>query len=1256
MVLVFQVLFFAKMFSQYNKFMIAWYDLSVVSVTDGTMSQQYKDMQAHHINCAVTVFHLTHPVANMGYMDTSSFQWASLNPSKSFLDSAYKYDIKVILATPENTIFGGWDKDTIYQQTTYNSTKSQQGLAYWGSHPAMWGMVIKDEIYGQRDIDSCVPYANDDRVYNPNLLRWAVIPPAGGDLNHANYGQFIQNYINAVQPNILTHDNYPIMDDPYSSDTNVEWSNDLFFNLDAFAQKSATNNIPFVYVFSSVRNIRTSATTNYYDTLPNLVNSTSYFMYAGLFYGAKGLAHWNGYRFVNNYRYSPAYREFIKNTHKKILDNETLLLSLEFKSAYHKSFVSTIVPGNDSIPLQSAWSNFSSDTYANAIFNVSNPLIAMQGSTIDSLAVSFMTDKAANRYFWVFNKSLVSAEDIQLNLKSGSNVIDILSGEPCLPNNAVIHLEPAEAKLFKFITNYTVITDKRITENTTWNSKRIVYEKIIVEPSVVLTITDTILFCYNTQIIVESGAKLIIDGGILTSACEEELWGGIVVKNGDSGKGMVELKNGAIIENAEIGVSLGHVAFWGGGIVKADNVQFINNKWAVYFANYIERNNNNSPKNNGSYFNNCQFTLNSNANFTKSGTAQVELQDVYNVIFTTCTFTDYRQKSSIDDYTNGIYALGSRITVGKVPSSTTSLNKGTCTFSGFGRAIYIGNKNTNSSQIYFGEFTDNHVGIEAEGVGDVSISGCQFNIPAYSIYSIYPCGYYCESNIGLYLNKSFSYTVENNYFSGEETSKQGIGIVAMSGGTSNHSLKNNTFKDLCTGVFVTGRNSDNDQSQGLVFQCNSFKGNHRDISIAKNTPIRYVQSGEVTTTSATGNVFVPTVDWHIVKESSWGFDYLHLSLPNHTPSSIYDYNNNILRTPQSNDDCNGYHGYVGNAYYTWTGMPMTAEAKLYENNAEHETLCAVFEEKKSGSGDKPPIHWDNPNVIDIIGQLTTEVDGFTITINGNPPITDLEKQIVLYYELTNLKQQMDALCYSSLKIIANNEAGFDVNEYRKWIGRFNTIETEYLLAETYMMNENFLQAAEILEAMPSKFSELDVESHQNYLDYFAVLQEYSALGIGSEMPSHLVNELIRLSANTDLANIRANAMGKGYANDWAGTYYDPWADFTEMVPVCAPQNESWWSRKSMLGNNTSTQENGTPANPQIQIHPNPTTGELKIESEKWKIESVKVYDIVGQLLQSEIGQSNNTITINLSRFPSGLYFITVTDENQSKATKKVVKK
>ena len=125
------------------------------------------------------------------------------------------------------------------------------------------------------------------------------------------------------------------------------------------SRESVAHNIPFVYVLSFTRNTPVPGTGGgYYSILPNCMNANSYFIYAGLVYGAKGLAYWNSSWRWGDYRITQSHREFVRNLHKTITDSEEVLLSLQFKSAYHKSNISTLGFEIDSIPPESEWQHF----------------------------------------------------------------------------------------------------------------------------------------------------------------------------------------------------------------------------------------------------------------------------------------------------------------------------------------------------------------------------------------------------------------------------------------------------------------------------------------------------------------------------------------------------------------------------------------------------------------------------------------------------------------------------------------------------------------------------------------------------------------------------------------------------------------------------------------------------------------------------------------------------------------------------------
>jgi len=75
----------------------------------------------------------------------------------------------------------------------------------------------------------------------------------------------------------------------------------------------------------------------------------------------------------------------------------------------------------------------------------------------------------------------------------------------------------------------------------------------------------------------------------------------------------------------------------------------------------------------------------------------------------------------------------------------------------------------------------------------------------------------------------------------------------------------------------------------------------------------------------------------------------------------------------------------------------------------------------------------------------------------------------------------------------------------------------------------------------------------------------------------------------------------------------------------------------------------TITNEQIQVYPNPTSGELRIESVDIRVESVDIFDVYGRNVGSKLG-----VVFDISNFPTGIYFLKIHTENGI-VTKKVVK-
>jgi len=74
----------------------------------------------------------------------------------------------------------------------------------------------------------------------------------------------------------------------------------------------------------------------------------------------------------------------------------------------------------------------------------------------------------------------------------------------------------------------------------------------------------------------------------------------------------------------------------------------------------------------------------------------------------------------------------------------------------------------------------------------------------------------------------------------------------------------------------------------------------------------------------------------------------------------------------------------------------------------------------------------------------------------------------------------------------------------------------------------------------------------------------------------------------------------------------------------------------------------------LQVYPNPTSGELTIESGEWRMENVEIYDVMGRLLQSKIVNLKSKITIDISHLSAGIYFLRISAE-AGEVVRKVMK-
>jgi hypothetical protein len=78
-----------------------------------------------------------------------------------------------------------------------------------------------------------------------------------------------------------------------------------------------------------------------------------------------------------------------------------------------------------------------------------------------------------------------------------------------------------------------------------------------------------------------------------------------------------------------------------------------------------------------------------------------------------------------------------------------------------------------------------------------------------------------------------------------------------------------------------------------------------------------------------------------------------------------------------------------------------------------------------------------------------------------------------------------------------------------------------------------------------------------------------------------------------------------------------------------------------------------PENPEVEIFPIPSTGIISVELSQ-SFENVKVYDALGnQIIKRKLTSGEKQFEIDLSKFPAGIYFIEL-ENNEAKISRKIV--
>ncbi len=394
-----------------------------------------------------------------------------------------------------------------------------------------------------------------------------------------------------------------------------------------------------------------------------------------------------------------------------------------------------------------------------------------------------------------------------------------------------------------------------ITVNTTWNTDRYVKGDITIEPGATLTINGAarIFMASSAKVIVKQNAKLVVDNATLTSNC---MWQGIEVWGNASQhqytygssqlyQGFVDLKNNAVVENANTAVSLGKGGDWQmyytGGIVQASNTTFRNNSRDIEFLKYQNffPSNPAIKKPNLSYFRTCVFETTRTLNNGNNPTNHVTMWNVDGVRFFGSRFENSNPSAvTATDLGSGIYTEDANFTLtgcdwnvvcqiyvccGASPNIFKNLNYGV-------RAKFITGSQYNYN-IDNNTFENCQYNILNEGVDNAIITRNNLTIGKPRFASFW--------TDGVEFNTGSTFRIEENNFTKDANANSWItlGTWMTNTGMNNTQIYKNRFTNLGYGNYAylnnRGYNGSTGQYDGLAYFCNTHIGSTSyDIAIS----------------------------------------------------------------------------------------------------------------------------------------------------------------------------------------------------------------------------------------------------------------------------------------------------------------------------------------------------------------------------------------------------------------------------------------
>jgi len=380
-----------------------------------------------------------------------------------------------------------------------------------------------------------------------------------------------------------------------------------------------------------------------------------------------------------------------------------------------------------------------------------------------------------------------------------------------------------------------------ITVNTIWNTNKVLTDNLIIKAGATLTINSTVKVYTGKKIIIEPKARLILDGGILTSFCGDywqgiEVWGNSNLTQTAANQGTVILKNGATIEYAREAIQVWKYNDWSktGGIIDASNSYFKNNWRSIAYYPYHSY----SPVSGNEYPNkgritNCEFTWDDNFLNINGVAPAITMNHVNGVVIGGCDFIDNRTTIvNPHQRPNGIYTIdaGYKVVGRNIGGLNTPVhhdysetNYDVCKFKNLQHGVYAMNSNSQFTvTVDHCKFEDMIYGVRLSSVDNALITRNKFDFTL-----THPTDITVMHE--LVFDKCTGYKAEGNKFNSQIPSAPIEGTLVYNSGVSQNRIYRNDYTNVMTGNYSNGQNTNDmggtNAPSGLQFLCNDHLNN-----------------------------------------------------------------------------------------------------------------------------------------------------------------------------------------------------------------------------------------------------------------------------------------------------------------------------------------------------------------------------------------------------------------------------------------------